>query len=433
MSEHNPAHRPLSGTTVLEFASILAIPSCGVHLADMGADVIKVEPLTGDPHRYGVGPVLPDESKGFTTMNRGKKGIALDLAALESRQIIKRLVEQADIILMSLKLSDLTKFGLEYEDVKKWNERIIFLEHAPYGRGGPYGQEGGYDVVVQGMSGLASVMARDINGTPGVLTPAVADMATGLASALAVITALRHRDLTGEGQKVSTSLLQTSLILAGNRIHWFAATDPEVWNSAAEALSEAQHDGKSFEQQRDIYTAITNPGGGPATNTYFRYYRATDQFFSVGALSHNLRTKFCSVLGVTDPRTNEFNMSNPDDYDRLVSFTRQCEDIIRGKVAQHWIELFRKNGVPSGPFNFPHQVFDEQQISDNDFILELEHKMLGKYKTYGPAIQMEKTPVFPNSSSPSLGEHTREVLVSLGYVDEEIDHLIKKNIIRQYE
>ena len=285
MVDKDITKRPLHGIKVLEIATILAIPSCAVHLSDMGAEVIKVESLTGDPHRYGIGPILPNESKGFTVINRGKRSIALDLGKQEAAEIIEKLVKQSDVVLLSLKLADLQKFGLRYEDLREWNSSLIYLEHAPYGPKGPFSQEGGYDVVAAGMSGLASILARDINGVPSDLTPAVADWATGLASALAVVTALLHRNTTGEGQKVSTSLLQTSLILAGNQIHWFAATDPPAWERVVQELAEGQAKGAGFDEQRSVFKRITNPGSGPETNTYFRNYRASDNFFAVGALS----------------------------------------------------------------------------------------------------------------------------------------------------
>ena len=433
VDEKDITKRPLYGVKVLEIATILAIPSCAVHLSDMGAEVIKVESLTGDPHRYGIGPILPNESKGFTVINRGKRSISLDLGDEKATEIIRKLVEQSDVVLLSLKLADLQKFGLRYEDLNNWNPSLIYLEHAPYGPKGPFSQEGGYDVVAAGMSGLASILARDINGVPSDLTPAVADVATGLASALAVVTALLHRNATGEGQKVSTSLLQTSLILAGNQIHWFAATDPPAWERVVQELAEGQAKGAGFDEQRTIFKRITNPGSGPATNTYFRNYRASDNFFAVGALSSGLQAKFCKVLDVMDPRTEDFDMNRSEDYDTLVQFTRRCEDIVRSQSADFWISKLRQAGVPCGPFNFPHEVFDEEQIVVNEFVLSLEHSKLGEYKTYGTAIKMEKTPVFPTVSSPGLGEHTTQILEELGYSMDHINQLIRDDVVIQAE
>ena len=433
MVDKDITKRPLHGIKVLEIATILAIPSCAVHLSDMGAEVVKVESLTGDPHRYGIGPILPNESKGFTVINRGKRSIALDLGKQEAAEIIEKLVKQSDVVLLSLKLADLQKFGLRYEDLREWNSSLIYLEHAPYGPKGPFSQEGGYDVVAAGMSGLASILARDINGVPSDLTPAVADWATGLASALAVVTALLHRNTTGEGQKVSTSLLQTSLILAGNQIHWFAATDPPAWERVVQELAEGQAKGAGFDEQRSVFKRITNPGSGPETNTYFRNYRASDNFFAVGALSVALQAKFCEVLDVVDPRTPDFDMNRSEDYDTLVRFTRQCEDIIRSRSADFWISKLRQAGVPCGPFNFPHEVFDEEQIVENDFVVNLEHSKLGEYKTYGTAVKMEKTPVFPTISSPGLGEHTAQILGELGYSLDHIDQLIRDEVVTQAE
>lgn len=174
----------LEGVRVVEFAQALAIPFAGLLLADMGADVVKVEPPAGDGIRYTMEPILPGESKGFTLVNRGKRSICLDVTRPESRPAVEALVRWADVAMMSMKPADLPRYGLSYEDFAAINPRIVFLEHVPLGKRGPFGGDPGYDVVVQAMSGTSVLTARERDGVPINIRPAFNDMGTGAFSAL---------------------------------------------------------------------------------------------------------------------------------------------------------------------------------------------------------------------------------------------------------
>ncbi len=419
----------LDGIRVLEFGTILAIPSCGVHLSDMGAEVIKVEPPAGDPHR-GAQPIIPSEGKGFVAMNRGKQGVCIDMTRPEARPVIARLVERADVVLMSLKPSDLPRFHLTYEELREMNPRLIYLEHQPFGEAGPYGGEGGYDVVVQGMSGVAAMMARANGPAPATVVPAIADMTTGVASALAVVAALLHRERTGEGQRVRSSLLASSILLAGNRTTWFGATDPVPYARFGEAIAEARGRGADFEEQRDVYIDTVFPAVKLGANTYFRYYRTSDGMVSVGSTSPAINARIRRVLELDDPRTESaFDLDDPADQERLRAFAEACEAKLLERTSAEWIAAFRAEDIPSGPVNWPPESFDDPQIAENRFYAELDHDLIGPHKTFGPVVQMDATPLRTHGSSPPLDRDTDEVLGVAGFSADELATLRAAGVI----
>lgn len=409
---------PLDGITVVEFAQVIAIPMCGLALADMGATVIKVEAPTGDSARSSLGPILPTESKGFAVFNRGKESVCIDIANPAARPALEALLKKADVVLVAFKPPDVRRYGLDYETVAKLNPKVVYLEHVPLGSKGPYAEMGGYDVIVQGLSGIGSLTAAP-GDAPRNINPAYADHATGFISALAVVAALRHRDLTGQGQRVETSLLSTALALGGNLLHWFGATDPDVWEKFTTDLATARKAGATFGQQQQLFLRTARAGG--FGNVYFRHYRTSDGIISVGALSQPLMKRFRSVTNILDPREDpEFELGTPEAFDQLTELVAKTEALLRTKTSAEWIAAFREVGVPAGPFLFPTEIFEEPQIVENDYIVELEHDLFGTYKTFAPPLRMDATPVMPQKASPLLDADTDRVLGELGFSAEEI-------------
>ena len=409
---------PLDGITVLEFAQVIAIPMCGLVLADMGANVIKVEPPTGDSSRSNLSPILPGESKSFAIFNRGKQSVCVDLTNPESRSVIERLVKAADVILVSFKPPDVARYGLDYATLSKLNPGLVYLEHLPLGRHGPYADIGGYDVIVQGLSGIGAITAAP-GDAPRNINPAYADHTTGFISALAVVAALRHRDLTGQGQRVETSLLSTALALGGNLLHWFGATDPDVWESFEAKLAAARSAGADFGSQQQLYQRTLRAGG--FANVYFRHYRTADGFISVGALSQPLIRRFRAATGLNDPRAEpDFDLGAPDAADRLTKLVGEAEALFRTKTTEDWIAIFQDVGLPAAPFNFPTEIFREPQILENNYIVELEHELFGPYKSFAPPFRMDVTPVAPKAASPVLDSHTDRVLYDHGFGRDEV-------------
>ena len=422
----------LEGIRVVEFAQAMAMPICGVLLADMGAEVIKVEPREGDAFRKTQVPIIPGESKGFTVLNRGKRSFCIDISSAAARPIIERLVAQADVVLISLKPSDLPRYGLTYEALSKIRPGLIFLENVPLGQEGRFGQDGGYDVVVQGISGSGSITARSNGDAPQNIRPAYIDMGTGFLSALGVVAALRHRDKTGEGQRVQTSLLSTGLTLANQLVSWFAATDPPLEEAFDADLAEAQARGAGYEEQRGVWEKHFMRGA--YGNIYFRHYRTKDGFISIGCLSTTLNARFRKVTGVADPRLEtDFDLSTSAGYDSITEMIRQAEAILSGRTTAEWIADFQAGGVPCGPFNFPPQVFHDEQVLANEFVAELDHPLIGPYKTFASPIRMEKTPTRIRSSSPPLDADTDAILAELGFSDQEIADFRASRVVGRAE
>ncbi|MCZ2108560.1 MAG: CoA transferase [Dehalococcoidia bacterium] len=418
----------LGGIRVIEFAQAMAIPFCGLLMADLGAEVVKVEPPEGDAFRANQSQVLPGESKGFTIYNRGKRSVCIDLARPESAEAIDALVRWADIALVSFKPSDVERFNVGYDHFASLNPNIIYLEHVPLGPRGPYGRDGGYDVIVQGMSGLGTITGRVVGDAPQNVRPAYVDVSTGYASLAAVLAALYQRERTGEGQRVQTSLLGTGLTLAGNMLHWFAATDPDVWESFTARLGELRASGAGFEEQRQLYERTILAGG--YGNIYFRHYRTRDGFVSVGCLSPVLNARLRQAIGVEDPRmTPGFELGTPEAYDALTALIRQAEDVFRGRTTAEWITHLKANGVPCGPFNFPTEVFEDPQVLANDFIIEMEHPLLGPYKTFATPFRFDRTPARAERSSPLLDADTDAVLLEAGLPGSAVERLRSSAVI----
>jgi crotonobetainyl-CoA:carnitine CoA-transferase CaiB-like acyl-CoA transferase len=409
-----PLPGALAGVRVVEFAQALAVPFCGVLLSDMGADVVKIEPPAGDGIRHTMEPIFDGESKGYTLVNRGKRAICLDITAAAARPVIEGLVRWADVVLVSLKPADLPRYGLTYDAFRAVNPRIIFLEHQPVGPKGPFGGDPGYDVVVQGMSGIAAIAGRVRGDAPVNIRPAFNDMGTGMLSALAVVAALRHRDLTGEGQRVETSLLSTALALSHQLVSWFAATDPPLEEAFNAQVAEARARGAGFEEQRAIWENLYTRGG--FANIYFRHYRTADGFISVGCLSPALNARFRKVTGITDPRTTPgFDLGSAVAKPLLDALVSETEALFASRPTAAWIDALRAGGVPCGRLNFPPDVFHDPQILANEYVVEIDHPALGPYKTFAPPLRMDGTPTRVQGPPPLLDEHTDEVLELLGF------------------
>jgi crotonobetainyl-CoA:carnitine CoA-transferase CaiB-like acyl-CoA transferase len=333
--------------------------------------------------------------------------------------VVERLVEWADIVLVSFKPADLPRYGLDYESFAAINPAVVYLEHVPLGKNGPLGGDPGYDVIVQGLSGVTPIAARSVGDAPVNIRPAYNDFGTGFLSAFAVVAALRHRERTGVGQRVETSLLSSAVTMANQLVSWFGATDPQVDEAFSAAVGAARDRGAGFEEQRQIWERHYLRGG--YANIYFRHYRTKDGFVSVGCLSPALNARFRAVTGIHDPRQDPgFELGSDAAYDRLTLLIREAEDLFRAKTTAEWVQALRAGGVPAAPLNFPPDVFRDPQLLENEYIIELEHPLFGPYKTFGPPVKMDRTPLRVKSPPPLLGEHTDDVLTELGFGPVEI-------------
>lgn len=413
----------LAGIKVVEFAQNVAIPQCGRILAGMGADVVKVEPPTGDTMRNG-NEFGDGESKAYAAINPGKRGFVLDLTSDDASEVIDAFFRWADVVLVAFKQSDLARYGIDWERARTINPGLIHLTHTPFGPEGPDADQGGYDVLVQALSGMGFIMNRSENGVPLATRPAVNDLGTGLAAALGVVAALRHRDQTGEGQRVDASLLATALSLSMPMVtHFIDADDPEGLSDAERHLRDRRDDGVPFDDLRRYYeTEVVH--GQRNFHLYFRHYATSDGLVSVAGLSRGLIDKFHAVTGLERPPA-EASIDSP----QFQAAVAEAEALFATRTTEQWITDLRVGGLPCGRYNLPFEGVDDPQVRANWFVQDIDHPVAGRYSTPTLPVQFSKTPTSLSGPSPLFGAHTAEVLTELGFDDTQRRALANSGVV----
>ena len=411
----------LEGVKVLELAQNAAIPHCGRLLAGLGADVVKVEPPEGDAMR-GLAQLGPKEAKAYAVINPGKRSIAVDLGAPEAREVIDALFAWADVALVAFKGSDLDKFGIGWDQARAANPRLVHLTHTPFGPEGDDADQGGYDVLVQGRSGVGFIMNRSADGVPLPTRPAINDFGTGMVSAFAVLAGLRHRDRTGEGQRIDSSLLGTAVSLGTAILGRFEAVDPEPLAEFAADLAAMRSAGVDFDTQRVTYEDRIQAGQG-AFRLYFRHYQTADGLISVAGLSPGLFAKFHQVTGL--PPVDRSDHSTPE-FQAVVD---QAEELFATATTAEWMDRLRAAGYPCSPYNLPYEALDDAQVRANDFVVDLEHPTFGTYTTTGMPVRFEKAPSGVAGPSPTFAADTVEVLREAGIDQGRIDDLLSAGVV----
>lgn len=421
---HRPG--PLEGVRVLEFSEIIAAPFCGMLLADMGADVIKVEPPGGEPWR-GAQPLGLKESRWFISLNRGKRGITLDLQQPEGREIAWKLAERADVVIVNYRPDVSEKLGIDEATLRARNPRLIYCDNTAFGRRGPWAHRPGYDIIAQAVTGLMTLEGKSLNGVPQVNTLPAADYSTGLAMAWGICAALYVRERTGLGQRVDTTLLGSALAVQTSRFLSVEAVDTEPRTNALARLRELRAGGAGYEAQLEVIRNVRPVLG----NIYYRCYQTADGFIAIGALSTPLRRKVLDVLGMEDRRLGQPppDPNDPEEVRYGEELVRRAETIVRQRSTTEWLEQFDRAGVPAGPVMFTEELLEDPQVLANDLVAQVEHPLLGPVRMVGTPIQMTETPLRVRGCSPLLGQHNEEVLAELGYSPEAIDGLRARGVI----
>ena len=417
---------PLDGIKIIEFTQIIAAPFGGMLLADMGAEIIKVEPLEGEPWRLHT-EFIPKESKTFIGLNRGKKSLPLDLQSPEGLEIAQKLVADADVVIINARPDVPKNLGIDYETLSQINPKIIYCDNTAFGRRGPHGYRPGYDLIVQAMSGLLAADNKVVDGVPQQVTAtAVADYTTGVAIAWGVSAALFSREKTGKGQKIDTTLLSTSLLIQGGfmELEDHGKDEKDELVETLGALREAGLPYTSLLEQQQVYSPFNT-----AFRIYYTTYQTSNDVIAIACLSNRLRKKAADAIGVIDPRfSDDFDPDDPDSIDAIESLSEQIKSILITKTCQEWLAIFDDAGVPAGPVRFIQELTDDEQVIANDMVVEVNHSLAGKVRMAGPMIQMSETPLEARSASPALGEHTDQIMLALGYSEEEITDLRSRNI-----
>lgn len=372
-------------------------------LADMGADVIKVEKIpAGDDSRGYREPRVNGVSAPFLVLNRNKRGIALDLKNPKGRDVLKRMVQQADVLTENYRMGTMEKLGLGYEELKKVNPGLIYAAVSGYGRTGPLAEKPGFDLIAQGFSGLMSITGHP-GGPPAKTGNSVADINGGILTCVGVLAALVHKMKTGQGQFVETSLMEAAM----QQTYWQAAMFFATGLSA-KPLGSAH----------------------PLTAPY-QAFKTKDGYVNIGGANQSNWERIADTLGhpewKTDPRfeTNSVRLQN----NHLLA--SEIEKVLASHGTDHWIAAFDAAGVPAGPVNSIEQALTHPQAIAREMVVETNHPTAGRVKGVGHPIKFGGLPRPEPKAAPELGQHSSEVLKEFGFSDTEIQALITEKVIQQ--
>jgi len=405
---------PLKGIRVLEFSHVVALPFGGNILSDLGAEVIKVEPLTGDTHRFlGLSAPIPRQSKRFMSLNRGKSSLAVDLRRAEGRDLIYRLMPHVDVVTNNYSVGVPERLGIDYETLKKLKPDLIYGELTGFGNQGPMRDRAGSDVAVNAYSGLlASAQRVNDEGLPSNLAALpVADYAGGFCIVIGILAALYHRALTGEGQKVETTLLTAALAMQPTSVMRDPANDAMTRDPLVERLRAARERGATYREVWDIYTDRGQEARD--ASAFFRTYEAKDGVVALGALTPSGRDEVRRVLELDTSEPGPPGAGEP-------SFVERVKAAMRTRTAAEWVAALAPGGVPVAPLNFPEEMADEPQVRAMDLMAEVEHPISGRQLVAGPVVRMSGTPLAVQGPSPDLGADVDAVLALAGLSAEEI-------------
>jgi crotonobetainyl-CoA:carnitine CoA-transferase CaiB-like acyl-CoA transferase len=386
---------------VLELAQIMAGPTCGMLLADMGADVIKVEKLPGgDDARDYREPRINGVSAPFLVQNRNKRGIALDLKRPRGREILLRLVRDADVLTENYRRETMEKLGVGYAVLARENPRLVYCAVSGYGREGPWADKGGFDLIAQGFAGLMSITGEP-GGPPVKSGSPVADINAGLLATIGILAAYTHAQKTGHGQFVDTSLMEAAL----QQTYWHAAFH----------FAEGRTPGPS--------------GSAHVLTAPYQAFRARDGWINIGGANQANWERIADVLGHPEWRDDPRFATNTARMQNLEALSVLIGDVLSTRARDEWMAAFDAAGVPAGPVHSIGEALTHPQTLARGMVVELEHPQAGPTKALGCPIHFSATPTKITRAAPLLGEHTRSVLAECGYDDREIDAFISEGAV----
>ncbi|MGX9938205.1 CaiB/BaiF CoA transferase family protein [Advenella kashmirensis] len=396
-----PSKDALAGLKVIELAQIMAGPTCGMMLADLGAEVIKVEKINGgDDSRQYSDPQINGISAPFLMLNRNKQAIALDLKSEKGKEILFKLIKDADVLTENFRKGTMEKLGIGYDTLRKINPGLIYCSISGYGSDGPYADKGGFDLIAQGFSGLMSITGEP-NGAPLRTGNSIADINAGILAAFGILAAYQHKQQTGEGQRVETSLLEASL----QQLYWHAA----------------------------IYFA-TGESPGPSGSSHilatpYQAFPTGSDWIIIGGANEKNWVRIAQVLGHAEWTEDERFITNSARMANKPALITMMTEILATRPAVHWLAEFDNAGVPAGPVNNIGQALMHPQSLAMGMVVEQEHPVAGAIRTVGMPVKFSKTQPRYHRPPPRIGEDTVQILQGLGYTSSEIDELIQSGTI----
>lgn len=385
----------LEGLKVLDLSRVLAGPYATMILADMGADVLKIEmPVKGDDSR-AFGPYVGGESSYFMSINRNKRSITMNLKNEESKNMFLELVKDADVVVENYRPGTMEKLGIGYDVLKEVNPKIIYAASSGFGHTGPYSKRAAYDAVVQAMGGIMSITG-ELNGKPTKVGSSISDIIAGMYTSIGILAALEYRNRTGKGQKVDVAMLDTQVSILENAVARYMAT------------------GVSPKPLGNRHPSIIP----------FEDFETKDGSIMIAAGNDALWGKLCKALGVPELIDDERFKTNPlrgENYDEMRPLVAKP---FLNKTTKEWMDILNEVGVPNGPINKIEDVVNDPQVKARDMIVEVDHPKAGKISMPGVPIKMSETQGSVRKPAPILGQHNEEVLKGkFNLTDEDIQRL----------
>ena len=397
---------PLTGMRVIELAHIMAGPACGLMLADMGADVIKVEKLqTGDDSRRFVPPDIKGESAAFMMMNRNKRGIALDLKHSEGKAVLLQLLRDADVVIENYRHDTMERLGLDYDSLSELNPGLIYCEISGFGRTGPYRERGGFDLIAQGMSGLMSITGEAPDRPPVKVGPPVTDITAGILGAMGVCAAYASKLKTGKGQRVDTSLFEAGITLT-------------FWQSAIAFATDV---------------APEPMGSAHPLNAPYQSIATQDGWVNIGAANQVNWLRMLTVIDAEHLADDPRFASNPDRMEHRSDLVAELETVFVTRPTREWVDLLNEAGIPAGPLLNVSQMHQDPQTLYRGMVTDVDHPVAGTVKTLGTPVKFHGTPGGIKRAAPLLGQHTQEVLHEAGYSTDVVKQLIADGVVAGIE
>jgi crotonobetainyl-CoA:carnitine CoA-transferase CaiB-like acyl-CoA transferase len=393
---------PLAGLKVVDLTHVMAGPTCTLMLADMGAEVIKVEKSpNGDDTRHSVPPKIGDQAASFLMMNRNKRGIALDLKTRGGKQILRRLISRAYVLVENFAPGAMERLGFGYEELRRDYPSLIYCSLSGFGRTGPYRERRGFDLVAQAMSGIMSFTGERPDGPPVKCGPPLSDITAGILAAMGIAVAYAHRLKTGQGQWVETSLFEAALV----QTYW-QSTIALATGVAPRAM-----------------------GSAHPLNAPYQAFEASDGWIVVGGANKKHWLLMLKALGASELASDPRFVNGADRMANLKALEDELSARFRSQTATHWLAALEHKGVPCGPVLDMVQALEDPQTLARDMVVEVEHTTLGPVKTIGLPVKFSATPGKVRHGAPLYGEHTYEVMREFGFDEHEIAAFEKEHAI----
>ncbi len=395
------AASPLSGVSVLDLTQIMAGPVCTMLLADLGADVVKIEkPDGGDDARRMGPPFTGGWAAGFLALNRNKRSLALDMRQDSGRAVFRRLVADADVVVENFRPGVMERLELDYPKLAELKPSLVYCSISGFGATGPYRRRGGFDLVAQGMSGLMSITGFP-DSPPAKVGVPVTDISAGSLAAYGILCAYIHALKTGQGQAVDTSLLEAGIAYT-------------IWESAL------------YFAEGEIPTPL---GSAHRVSALYQALRTRDGYINIGAATQATWEQFCRAIGLAELIEDARFRAPGDRKAREVELAQLLESELSAENTEYWLELLDQAGVVAGPIYNMEQVYQDPQVQARQMVVALDDPNLGTLRHIGIPIKLSATPGRINRRAPALGEHSREVLLAAGYTPEEVADLAEAGVV----